>query len=1089
MATLRELIIKISAKSQSFQSEIARASRLGSDYYKTMQKGGRQAAAAARESQRAIRDLNSQIVTAGAALNRFAGAAAGAFAAGNLIRIADSYNSLSARIKLATKDSEDFTAAQNGLMRISQYTGSQFADNAALFSRAASSLREWGYGTQDILNLTDALATGLQVSGASAEETSSLIVQLSQALGRGVLRGQDFNSVAQSGQRIMKALADGLGVAQKDLKGFADAGQLTTDKIVPALISQVGQLHKEFDSMPDSVSAASSRVKNAFMEWVGGANNASGATKSLAGVLNSASQNIDGIATAAGVLVAVGLARFLGNATTSAISASGALLNAAKSEVALASAQLRGAQVATARARAAVYRAQQALVAARATDAQAAVEKRLAVAQVALTRNIAARTAAQAAVNSVTSVGSRLLTGTLGLVGGLPGLLLLGAGAWFTIHQRQEEARKSAEAYGKTIDEVRGKIPNLSLTATADNTTQTRAALDEQNRQVAAQAAQVRKLKEEVNGLNYILSNPGKSFDGFLINHLMHEETAIKKLAEANTELRIEQARLAEMQDYAAKIQGTLSDLESRRNGLLRDQAVEENKVYQSLLLMNGQHTQFNSLLSLGNKLLSERAGIASAPLRIPTAALNEKQTEALQKSEEAQMLSRLKGFARARREAELEADKLGLTNTPEYTENRNRLINSKLETWQNSQTAKKTGGGGKTEEQKTADSYKKLIEQQKEQLALAGRTTEQARLKYQLSQGELRTLSETQKQTLLQNAALIDQSKIKQQLVAYEQNLADANASARAANDATLFGYGRGERSRQQALELLKIRADFEQKNVELQRQYADGMSEDLYQKSVVLNKQFLEERLADQQAFYVASEAQRGDWQAGFSEGFANWADTASDYATQSASVVNNAFSGLIDNISDALSGNKASWSDWANSVLQSLQKVLLNAVLVENLKGLGGSLGGQGGTLGSIGGWITGAIKPNAKGGTYESSSLSAYSGSIVNRPTYFAFAKGAGLMGEAGPEAIMPLTRSADGSLGVRVTSDPAHLGGASTQAAVINQHFTINGNGDAALIRAMEQAARKGAADGAKQARNDMLNDFQTRGQARRMLGV
>ncbi|MFW8449948.1 tape measure protein, partial [Klebsiella pneumoniae] len=83
------------------------------------------------------------------------------------------------------------------------------------------------------------LANGLQVSGASAEETSSLIVQLSQALGRGVLRGQDFNSVAQSGQRIMKALADGMGVAQKDLKAMADTGQLTTDRIVPALISQL----------------------------------------------------------------------------------------------------------------------------------------------------------------------------------------------------------------------------------------------------------------------------------------------------------------------------------------------------------------------------------------------------------------------------------------------------------------------------------------------------------------------------------------------------------------------------------------------------------------------------------------------------------------------------------------------------------------------------------------------------------------------------------------------------------------------------------------------------------------------------------
>lgn len=65
MATLRELIIKISANSQSFQTEISRASRMGQDYYRTMQNGGRQAAAAARESEKALSDLTSGFASAG----------------------------------------------------------------------------------------------------------------------------------------------------------------------------------------------------------------------------------------------------------------------------------------------------------------------------------------------------------------------------------------------------------------------------------------------------------------------------------------------------------------------------------------------------------------------------------------------------------------------------------------------------------------------------------------------------------------------------------------------------------------------------------------------------------------------------------------------------------------------------------------------------------------------------------------------------------------------------------------------------------------------------------------------------------------
>lgn len=81
---------------------------------------------------------------------------------------------------------------------------------------------------------------------------------------------------------------------------------------------------------------------------------------------------------------------------------------------------IRNAQIVKAVFGAAVYRAQQAVAAARGTEMQIAAEARLAATQERLNRNIAARTAAQNALNSTTAVGSRLMTGALGLVGGVP---------------------------------------------------------------------------------------------------------------------------------------------------------------------------------------------------------------------------------------------------------------------------------------------------------------------------------------------------------------------------------------------------------------------------------------------------------------------------------------------------------------------------------------------------------------------------------------------------------------------------------------------------------------------------------------------
>lgn len=1008
MATLRELIIKISANSRSFQSEISRASRMGQDYYRTMQNGGRQSAAASREMRRALAEVTDQINTAKSSALNMAGAFAGAFATGHLISLADEWNSVNARLKQASQSSDDFQASQRELMAISQRTGTAFSDNASLFARSAASMREYGYSSEEVLKVTEAISTGLKLSGASTAEASSVITQFSQALAQGVLRGEEFNSVNENGDRVIRALAAGMGVARKDLKAMADNGKLTADKVVPALISQLGALRDEYAAMPDTVSSSATKVENAFMAWVGGANEASGVTKTLSGMLNGIAGNIDTVATAAGALVAVGVARYFGNMASSAGSATAGLITAARNEVALAEAQLRGTQIATARARAAVYCAQQAVVAARGTERQAAAEAKLAAAQASLTRNIAARTAAQTTLNTVTSVGSRLLSGALGLVGGVPGLVMLGAAAWYTMYQNQEQARESARQYAATIDEIRQKTSAMSLPEASDNEEKTRQALEEQNRLISEQEGKIRGLKNQIADYQRWLDESSQSGSG--------AEIILKGLAEATNQLAVEQSRLTQMQGKAQSIQDVLAGLEERRVALIRQQAAEQNKAYQSLLIMNGQHTEFNRLLGLGNELLQQRQGLVNVPLRLPQATLDDKQQTALNNSKRELALSRLKGEARERARLGYAADDLGFVGEA-YQTARQNYINNSLDAWRNNQ-ANKSKAHKKTEAEKTEDIYKRLIKQQKEQIALAGQNTELAKMKYQVSQGELSTLSEAQKKTLLQNAALIDQKKIREQLAAYESSLADSNASARASDDAQLLGYGEGSRMRERLQEMWSIRQTFEQKNNELLRQYQAGeIEEALWKQEKELNKKYLEERLSDQQDYYAKADALRNNWNAGLQEGLTNWADSATDYASQAADAVVSTMDGLVSNISDALAGNVVDWRNWGSSILQEVSKILMNAAIVNGLKSLSKSMSGAGGWLGTVGDWLSGAVA-NAKGGVYTSANLSAYSNTIVDTPTYFAFAKGAGLMGEAGPEAIMPLTRAADGSLGVR-----------------------------------------------------------------------
>lgn len=1027
MATLRELIIKISANSQSFQSEISRASRMGNDYYRVMQTGGRQAAAASRETQRALAEVTSQINTAKASALGMAGAFAGVFATGHLISLADEWSSVNARLKQASQSSDDFTESQRALMDISQRTGTAFSDNASLFARSAASMREYGYSSQQVLDVTEAISTGLKLSGASTAEASSVITQFSQALAQGVLRGEEFNSVNENGDRVIRALAAGMGVARKDLKAMADQGMLTADKVVPALISQLGTMRGEFEAMPQTVSAATTKVENAFMAWVGGANEATGATSALVAVLNTVSDNIDTVATAAGALAAIGGARYLGGMFGDLGNQTAQLIDARKNEIALASARAESATQSQRKAAADAIAAERAyqlslseLELAKNTNAEAtatqnsiAKRREMIAANATLVQSNKAVSASQEALNRSTSVMNLFksgATGLLSLVGGLPGILMLGAGAWYTMYQRQEQARESAIQYADTIEQVRDNLKSMSQTQISSNLGQANISLDAQNSAIEQQKQKVAELSNQL--YNAKLAANSASDGTWLYND------AVEKSAEFASELAVEEGRLEQMLNKRKQTQQLINDI--------TDQAI--NKTVE----MAGAVSSLTEMYDRLNKVSRQSTAVSPPKYAGPVLpALDNKQQQAIDKAQRQLELSGLKGLDKTRKQAEFDASDL---NLPAGW--REKYVSMEVESARQLQAIRDSSRhkGGKSEAEKTADAYDKLIKQQKEQIALQGQNTELAKVKYQVSQGELASLTEAQKKTVLQNAALIDQVKLREQLRNYEANLADSNASARAANEAQLLGYGQGSRFRERLQEQFNLRKEFEQKNTDLLRQRQAGeIDETFYQQGRALNKRYLEERLRDQEGYYAASDAQRDDWMTGLSEGYANWVDEATDYSSMAADGMKQAMGGAVTSITDMLNGNVDSWKDWGVSVLKIIQNVLVNMAVANGVSSIGSlfSFGASSAAAASSGTAIQNAganFTFNAKGNVYDSPSLSAYSNGVFQTPQLFAFAKGAGVFAEAGPEAIMPLTRAADGSLGVRAVGTPQVSGG-------------------------------------------------------------
>lgn len=330
---------------------------------------------------------------------------------------------------------------------------------------------------------------------------------------------------------------------------------------------------------------------------------------------------------------------------------------------------------------------------------------------------------------------------------------------------------------------------------------------------------------------------------------------------------------------------------------------------------------------------------------------------------------------------------------------------------------------------------------------------TEQQKLQFDIADGRLEGLNETQRQRLELLAIEVDRlNAVKKaneenlKVAEYVANLQRENANNAATLNADMVGAGLGDKTRDRLRERLAVEREFIEKREDLQLQHQSGdISDSVYQRESDAINDALSKRLDNYESYYQQIDQLDADWLTGARDGLANWVDDASNYSQQAASGVQNALSGITNNLVDMLNDNKASWKDWGVSVLKTIEKVALNMALVNGVSAIG-SLFSFGAST-AVGSTPSGAynsaaagIQLNAKGGVYESADLSKFSSSIVSSPTMFAFAKGAGLMGEAGPEAIMPLTRDATGRLGVKALGSGTQ-GGAGVSVSIGTINFT------------------------------------------------
>ncbi|ENX3271621.1 phage tail tape measure protein [Salmonella enterica] len=282
-----------------------------------------------------------------------------------------------------------------------------------------------------------------------------------------------------------------------------------------------------------------------------------------------------------------------------------------------------------------------------------------------------------------------------------------------------------------------------------------------------------------------------------------------------------------------------------------------------------------------------------------------------------------------------------------------------------------------------------------------------------------LRGLDIKQQELQHQNAI----NELKKKTVQLTSQLTEEESKVRQQHTMALATMGMGDQQRGRYEERLKIQQQYQDKLEQLKRDSkAKGTyGSDEYRQAEQALKDSLDRRLAEWADYSAKVDAAQGDWMQGASRALDNFLAQGGNVAGMTENVFTNAFNGMADGIANFALTGKMDFRSFTVSILADLAKMearIAASKLLGSVLGMFGAGASAGGSTPS-GAYSSAALSviPNADGGVYRSAGLSQYSGSIVNRPTFFAFARGAAVMGEAGPEAILPLRRGANGKLGV------------------------------------------------------------------------
>ncbi len=280
--------VKLKADGSGLVSEVKVSEKAWQDLKKeagaagaSMEKAGESGKRGAKETTRSVGDMGAAWAQARNLVLGYISATQAVSIAREFVAQSDAMTLVNARLRQASTTAAEFRDLQRDLFSSAQRLGGSYVELAASAARMTPAIQALGGGAREAAKLAEIVIATAKIQGSTAQEAAAAAQQFAQALGSGVLQGDELKSILENNQKLARLLAEGLGVGVGQLKQMGAEGKLTSDAVASAVLKSYQKIQAEAANIPMTFEAGMQRLQNASALASAQMNDQIGVTKTL----------------------------------------------------------------------------------------------------------------------------------------------------------------------------------------------------------------------------------------------------------------------------------------------------------------------------------------------------------------------------------------------------------------------------------------------------------------------------------------------------------------------------------------------------------------------------------------------------------------------------------------------------------------------------------------------------------------------------------------------------------------------------------------------------------------------------------------